>query len=108
MTTARYVHTSLYLGNGGCDELPPHTHTHTACSSYSCSTPQYSPSDLLARGEVEEDWAFHDVELALSCAAYTGEGIIRALKLNKSLAEAWHHGDVARWEWEEVGIAVYS
>ena len=66
---------------------------HT-CTHY--SSDQYSPSDLLARGEVKEDRTLHNVELALCRAADAGEGIIWALKLNKCLAEAGHHGDIAR------------
>lgn len=69
----------------------PSTHTHTRTLPT-----QSSPSDLPAGGEVEEDGALHDVELALSSAADAGQGIIRTLKLNKSLAEARHHGYIAR------------
>ena len=60
-------------------------HRHTQCS----------PSDFPAGGEVEEDRALHDVELALSSAADTTEGILRTLKFNKSLSETRHHGNVA-------------
>lgn len=66
---------------------------HT-CMHY--SSLQHSPSDLLARGEVKEDRALHNVELALCRAADAGEGIIWALKLNKCLPEAGHHGYIAR------------
>lgn len=81
-------YTLVLLGN--CD-YHQHSHSHPVTLHT-----QHSPSDLLARGEVEEDGAFHDVELAVSCAADTGEGIFRALKLHEGLAEAGHHGYITR------------